>query len=115
MKLALPLFAAILIAGATPVRAQTLPFYDVDGQWLECLVTAGAAVHRSAEGVSAEAMAELGRLYCDAHRKEGWFIRDHLATEWDSYNSGKRQLCVDDRNITTYGALSDCLDAKDRR
>jgi hypothetical protein len=97
--------AAILIAGATPVRAQTLPLYDVNGRWVKCL-----AGMEGAEARKSKKMAEIIGLYCNALRNGEWFVRDHLAKEWDSFSSGKRQLCINDRNITTYNALAHCLD-----
>jgi len=92
--------AAALIAGAAPVRAQTLPVYDVDAETAKCLT-----------------QAETGKQWMDALKswcrsvgQEEHVAHDQLAERWESYDKGKRTSCVADKGILAYSDLKACLE-----
>ena len=72
--------AAALIAGTTPVRAQTLPFYDVDGETARCVM----------EAAKGKEWIDAIKMWCQAIGKEEQVARDELAKRWGSYDQGKR-------------------------
>jgi tetratricopeptide (TPR) repeat protein len=92
--------AAALIAGTAPVRAQTLPVYNVDAETAKCL-----------------AQAETGQQWTDALKSWCRFIgqdehqaHDQLAERWESYDKGKRTSCVADKRIADYSSLKTCVE-----
>jgi len=93
-------FAAALIAGATPVRAQTLPIYDVDGETARCVT----------EAAKGKEWIDAIKTWCQAIGKEEQVARDELTKRWDSYDQSKRIRCVADKGIAYYSGLKDCLE-----
>jgi Flp pilus assembly protein TadD len=92
--------AAALIAGTTPVRAQTLPIYDVDGETARCVT----------EAAKGKEWTDAIKTWCQAIGKEEQVVRDELAKRWGSYDQGKRTLCAADEGITDYSSLKNCLE-----
>jgi tetratricopeptide (TPR) repeat protein len=92
--------AAALIAGTTPVRAQTLPFYDVDGETARCVT----------EAAKGKEWTEAIKIWCETIGKEEQVARDELAKRWGSYDQRKRMWCVADKAIADYSSLKDCLE-----
>lgn len=93
-------FAAALIAGANPVRAQTLPFYDLDGETARCVT----------EAAKGKEWIDAIRTWCQAIGKEEQVVRDELAKRWGSYDQMTRMRCIADKGITDYSSLKDCLE-----
>jgi tetratricopeptide (TPR) repeat protein len=92
--------AATLIAGTAPVRAQTLPVYDVDAETAKCLT-----------------QAETGKQWMDALKswcrsigQDEHQAHDQLAERWESYDKGKRTSCVADKRIADYSSLKTCVE-----
>jgi hypothetical protein len=82
-------FAAALIAGTTPVRAQTLPVYDVDAETARCVT----------EAETGKEWTGALKNWCQAIGKDEHLAHDQLAERWDSYDMGKRMSCVADKRI----------------
>jgi tetratricopeptide (TPR) repeat protein len=92
--------AAALIVGTTPVRAQTLPFYDVDGETARCVT----------EAANGKEWTEAIKNWCQAIGKKERVVREELAKRWGSYDQTKRMRCVVDKGIADYSSLKDCLE-----
>ena len=92
--------AAALIAGTAPVRAQTLPFYDVDGETARCVT----------EAAKGKEWTEAIKIWCETIGKGEQVTRDELAKRWGSYDQTKRMWCVADKGIADYSSLKDCLE-----
>jgi tetratricopeptide (TPR) repeat protein len=93
-------FAVALIAGTTPVRAQTLPFYDVDAETARCVM----------EAETGKEWTEALKNWCQAIGKEEHVARDELAERWGSYDKGRQMSCVADKGIADYSNLKKCLE-----
>ena len=93
-------FAAALIAGTTPVRAQTLPVYDVDAETARCVT----------EAETGKEWTGALKDWCQAIGKDERLAHDQLAERWDSYDKGKRMSCVADKGIADYSSLKNCLE-----
>jgi tetratricopeptide (TPR) repeat protein len=93
-------FAAALIAGTTPVRAQTLPVYDVDAETARCVTQAETG----------KEWTDALKNWCRSIGKDEHLARDQLAERWESYDKGKRTSCVTDKGISDYSSLKNCLD-----
>src|SRR4030095_5535300 len=93
-------FAAALIAGTTPVRAQTLPVYDVDAETARCVT----------EAETGKEWTGPLKDWCQAIGKDEHLAHDQLAERWDSYDKGKRMSCVADKAIADYSSLKSCLE-----
>jgi tetratricopeptide (TPR) repeat protein len=93
-------FAAALVAGTIPVRAQTLPVYDVDAETAKCLTQAETG----------EQWADALKSWCRSIGKDEHTAHDQLAERWESYDKGKRTSCVADKGITDYSALKTCVE-----
>jgi tetratricopeptide (TPR) repeat protein len=91
---------AALIAGTTPVRAQTLPIYDLDGETARCVTEA-------AKGTE---WTDAIKTWCQAIGKEEQVVRDDLAKRWGSYDQMTRMRCAADNSIADYSSLKDCLE-----
>jgi tetratricopeptide (TPR) repeat protein len=98
--LTLACLAAALIAGTTPLRAQTLPLFDVDGETARCVADAAKGKER---------IDEIKR-WCRVIGNEEQGVRNELAERWGSYDQAKRTRCVADKAITEYSSLKDCLE-----
>jgi len=93
-------FAAALLAGTSPLRAQTLPLFDVDGETARCVADAAKGKER---------IDEI-KMWCQAIGRQEQGIRNELAERWGSYDQAKRTRCVADKAITDYSGLKDCLE-----
>jgi len=93
-------FAAALVAGTIPVRAQTLPVYDVDAETAKCLTQAETG----------EQWADALKSWCRSIGKDEHTAHDQLAERWESYDKGKRTSCVADKGITDYSSLKTCVE-----
>jgi tetratricopeptide (TPR) repeat protein len=93
-------FAAALVAGTIPVRAQTLPGYDVDAETAKCL--------KQAE--TGEQWADALKSWCRSIGKDEHTAHDQLAERWESYDKGKRTSCIADKGITDYSSLKTCVE-----
>ena len=98
-------FVAALIAGTIPVRAQTLPFYDVDGETARCVM----------EAAKGKEWIDAIKIWCQAIGKEEQVVRDELAKRWGSYDQMTRMRCAADKGIADYSSLKDCLDKSGNR
>ena len=85
--------AAALIAGTAPVRAQMLPFYDVDGE-------TARRVTEAQRGRNGPSDKNLGETIGEGEQ----VTRDELAKRWGSYDQTKRMWCVADKGIVTIPA-----------
>jgi len=92
--------AAALIAGSAPVRAQTLPVYDVDAETAKCLTQADTG----------KEWAEALKSWCRSIGKDEHVAHDQLAERWESYDKGKRTSCAADKGIADYSSLKTCLE-----
>ena len=70
--------AAALIAGSAPVRAQTLPVYDVDAETAKCLTQADTG----------KEWAEALKSWCRSIGKDEHVAHDQLAERWNPMTKG---------------------------
>src|SRR6476620_6799117 len=92
--------AGALIAGTAPVRAQTLPVYDVDAETAKCLTQAETGK---------QWMVAL-KSWCRSIGQDEHQAHDQLAERWESYDKGKRTSCVADKRIADYSSLKTCVE-----
>jgi hypothetical protein len=113
MRLAPLYLAAGLIAGATPVRAQTLPYYDLDAQVTKCEADAEKRgkefAERSHGGAdAARSFAEAVRSTCKTLLGLEKQARDELAKHWNSHDSNIRLKCISTEWVVDYTGLEKC-------
>ncbi len=92
-------FAAALVAGTAPARAQALPVYDVDAETAKCMTQAETG----------KQWTDALKNWCQSIGKDEHLAHDQLAERWESYDKGKRTSCVADKGIADYSSLKKCL------
>ena len=112
---------ATFITGATPVSAQTLPFYNVDEQVAKCIADVpknreewakknAEWLKKNAEKDVAKVTAELMKLMCNDLREKEREIRDKLAKHWDSHDPSVRFQCIASPQVVDSTSLQKCIE-----
>jgi hypothetical protein len=100
---------AIVIAGATAMRAQTLPFYNIDELAKKCVETAAeAATNYSRRGDLSSFLAD--EAVCKALSNMEQQSRDELAKNWNLLASSIRLQCISNRSVDSYSGLQQCIE-----
>jgi len=100
---------AIVIAGATATRAQTLPFYNIDELAKKCVETAAeAATKYSRLGDLSSFLAD--EAVCKALSNIDQQSRDELAKNWNLLASRIRMQCISNRSVDSYSGLKQCIE-----
>src|SRR5262245_64929947 len=100
---------AIMIASASAVRAQTLPFYNADELVKKCIET---APERAAEAASKynspgelSSFLKINEAVCKTLLMMEQQSRDELAKNWNALDSIIRLQCIADRSVDSYYGL----------
>jgi hypothetical protein len=114
MRPGLLYLVAGLIAGATPVRAQTLPYYDMDAEVATCEADAEKRGKEFAEKNhggqdAARSFAEAVRSTCKTLLGLEKQTRDELAKHWSSHDSNIRLKCIATGWVVDYTGLEQCI------
>jgi len=118
MRSALRYLAAVLIAGATVARGQTLPNYDVDALVADCKAQSSKAgeqlakdLNHPGDSVPPSQYAQTYRLSCDvfvgALERQ---VREELVKHWDAYDPRKRLWCIAQSSVNSYSTLQNCIE-----
>src|SRR5262245_12782283 len=100
---------AIVIAGATATRAQTLPFSNIDELAKKCVETAAeAATNYSRLSDLSSFLAD--EAVCKALSKMEQQSRDELAKNWNLFASSIRLQCISNRSVDSYSGLKQCIE-----
>src|SRR5262245_52867279 len=100
---------AIVIAGATATRAQTLPFYNIDELAKKCVETgAEAATKYSRLGDLSSFLAD--EVVCKALSNMERQSRDELTKNWSLLASSIRLQCIANRSVDSYFGLKQCIE-----
>jgi hypothetical protein len=89
----------VLIAGATPARAQTLPFFDA--QIPDCVKTTMEKTEYKTE--------EKAKAFCKIVDMMEASAREELEKKWKATPSGVRLKCIAETG-NSYSMLSFCID-----
>jgi hypothetical protein len=106
---------------ATPVCAQTLPFYDVDAQVAKCIAESPQGGEQLAKKLAgrrsdaAKSEAEVVKTFCEVLGKADKQIRDELAKRWRSVDSRIRFGCIAAKQVVNYEGLRDCIENLEKR
>ncbi len=109
MRAVLPYLAVILIAGAMPARAQTLPFYDKDEVVAKCIAQQNEKMAEEYARFKPETQRSMAKTACVLFGMDEQYAHDTLANNWNSYPPGKRQSCIALKSVTSYYELELCL------
>ena len=105
---------AILIAGATATRAQTLPFYNIDELAKKCVETAAeAATKYSRLGDLSSFLAD--EAVCKALSNMDRQSLAELAKNWNLLASSIRLQCIANRSVDSYFGLKQCIEQVAKR
>jgi hypothetical protein len=100
---------AIVIAGATATRAQTLPFYNIDELAKKCVETAAeAATKYSRLGDLSSFLAD--EAVCKALSNMDRQSLAELAKNWNLLASSIRLQCIANRSVDSYFGLKQCIE-----
>jgi hypothetical protein len=100
---------AIVIAGATATRAQTLPFYNIDELAKKCVETAAKAAKdygRPEELSSFLADEAMCKALSNMDRQS----LDELVKNWNLLASSIRMQCISNRSVDSYSGLKQCIE-----
>jgi uncharacterized membrane protein len=101
---------AIVIAGATAVRAQTLPFYTAEAVNEHCR----AELENQAETNAKKGIAPPETV-CALYRGLNNADRDELARRWTSIDASIRTQCVVTKQVVDYSTLKSCIEILEKR
>ena len=105
---------AIVIAGATATRAQTLPFYNIDELAKKCVETAAeAATKYSRLGDLSSFLAD--EAVCKALSNMDRQSLAELAKNWNLLASSIRLQCIANRSVDSYFGLKQCIEQVAKR
>ena len=105
---------AIVIAGATATRAQTLPFYNIDELTKKCVETAAeAATKYSRLGDLSSFLAD--EAVCKALSNMERQSLDELVKNWNLLTSSIRLQCIANRSVDSYFGLKQCFEHAAKR
>lgn len=99
--------AAVWIACAMPVCAQTLPFYSVDSIKAACMEYVEKQATKKRR-VSPETV-------CAIHTGMNASALQDLARRWTSINSSIRMQCITAKQVANYSALRECIEILEKR
>jgi hypothetical protein len=100
---------AIVIAGATTTRAQTLPFYNIDELAKKCVETAAeVAAKYSRLGELSSFLAD--EAVCKALSNTDRQSLDELVKNWNLLASSIRLQCISNRSVDSYSGLKQCIE-----
>jgi hypothetical protein len=100
---------AIVIAGATATRAQTLPFYNIDELAKKCVETAAeAATKYSRLGDLSSFLAD--EAMCKALSNMERQSLDNLVKNWSLLASSIRLQCIANGSVDSYFGLKQCIE-----
>ena len=103
-----------MIASASAVRAQTLPFYNADELVKKCIET---APERAAEAASKynspgelSSFLKINEAVCKTLLMMEQQSRDELAKNWNALDSSIRLQCIANRSADSYYGLKQCIE-----
>jgi hypothetical protein len=82
--------------------AQTIPYYDTDGQLRDCLSAAPSYPEPS--------LVSIYQSLCGGVHTGELQTRDFLKSHWNEYNQSQRLWCIALVVIKNYGSLKYCIE-----
>jgi hypothetical protein len=106
-----------LIVGATPVRAQTQPFYNIDALVAKCMAETPKRAEEMAKSTRSTAsnMRDLAEQVCTLLPILEKETHEELAKHWDSHDSSIRLQCIVTPQVVDSTGLQKCIEYTEKK